>query len=404
MSWRQPERSAAVQEVYAAAEADRRANPERYRLDVDRVIETVGGADATGGFAEGWREGLVEYLGSADQDGRLNAVGRSSVFGTAVSRLRNGASLAEHLRAHPEIAERPLIPPIVITGGWRSGTTFLFRLLSTDPRLRGPVPAELARPDRIDGLDEEARVAHIERGASAHERLHFLNPALRSIHDSGAWLPEECVLAMGHDLRNWGFTSTVRLDGYADWLAGQDLTNAYARYRRILQTLDLGDGRRWVVKAPAHLPELDHLAASFPGAVVVHLHRDIVETIASGASLFAVFRSMNSDEVDGADVGRYQTEQTEAWFRRARAFRSSPAADQLRFVDLDYRRLVDDPVSAIATVYAAADLAPPERPADFVADYHRTHPRTAHGAHRYEPADFGLDPGELRERFADLSP
>ncbi|MFV0526483.1 MAG: sulfotransferase family protein [Acidimicrobiales bacterium] len=404
MSWRQPERSSAVQEVYATAEADRRADPDRYRLDVDHVVEAAGGPDVAEGFAAGWDEGLPHYLGSADQDGRLNALGVRSVIGTAISRLRSGAALDRHLEQHPEIARRPLQPPIVITGGWRTGTTFLFRLMATDPRLRAPLPSELGRPDRMDGLTGAARTSHIERGASAHERLHFLNPTLRTIHDSGAWLPEECVLAMGHDLRNWGFTSTVRLDSYADWLADTDLSEAYHRYRSTLQTLDLGDGRRWVVKAPAHLPELAHLAKVFPGAVVVHLHRDIVETIASGASLFAVFRSMNSDEVDPADVGRYQAEQTERWLRRAEAFRSTPAAERLTFVDLDYRELVTNPVAAITRVYTAAGLEPPGDPAGFVEGYHDAHPRHAHGGHTYTAAEFGLDENELRARFADLTP
>ena len=51
------------------------------------------------------------------------------------------------------------------------------------------------------------------------------------------------------------------------------------------------------------------------------LHRDIVETVASGASLFATFRSTYSDEVDAVDVGRFQANQTELWLRRAIDFR-----------------------------------------------------------------------------------
>src|SRR3546814_8155615 len=122
---------------------------------------------------------------------------------------------------------------------------------------------------------------------------------------------------MGTDLHNWGFTSTTRLDSYARWLADEDLSGTYERYRHAIEALDRADGRRWVLKAPAHTAELDHLVGAFPGAVVVHLHRDIVDTVASGASLFATFRSMYSDEVDAADVGRFQRDQTELWFRRA---------------------------------------------------------------------------------------
>ncbi|HVN84340.1 MAG TPA: hypothetical protein VMW17_05785 [Candidatus Binatia bacterium] len=52
--------------------------------------------------------------------------------------------------------------------------------------------------------------------------------------------------------------------------------------------LDAPDGRRFLRTAPAHVAELDHLVSACRGAVIVHLHRDIVETIASGASLYAI--------------------------------------------------------------------------------------------------------------------
>ena len=86
--------------------------------------------------------------------------------------------------------------------------------------------------------------------------------------------------------------------------------------------------------------------------------------------------------------------------RRAAAFRSSPAADHVTVVDLDYPDLVRDPAAPIRRVYDAAGLEPPDDPEGFVAAYDASHPRHAHGAHRYTAADFGLDEGELRERFA----
>ncbi|MFZ1490196.1 MAG: sulfotransferase, partial [Ilumatobacteraceae bacterium] len=174
------------------------------------------------------------------------------------------------------------------------------------------------------------------------------------------------------------------------------------RYRRVLQVLDEGDGRRWVVKAPAHTAELPHVASAFPGAIVVQLHRDIVETIASGSSLFAVFRSMYSDQVDGAGVGRYQTDTTELWLRRAKTFRDDPASRAVTFVDLDYPRLVHDPVGSISEIYAAAGMEPPPDPTEFVERYLAAFPRHAHGPHAYTATDFGLDDAAIRERFAGL--
>ena len=398
--WRPAPKSAMALAALAAAEADRAARPERYRLDPDHVAAAAARHDGdTSRFAPGWQDGLEAYLGSAAEDGRLHALGLGMVVSTAIGRLRAGAAMARWREAHGSTA---IEPPIVIVGGWRTGTTFLFRLLAGDLRLRGPLPAELSDPTRVASMSAAERDSFIDAASAAHDALHALNPELQAIHDSGARLPEECVLALGTDLHNWGFTSTTRLDGYARWLAGRDLLGTYERYRHALEALQGDDGRRWVLKAPAHTAELPALARTFPGATIVQVHRDIVETVASGASLFATFRSMYSDEVDPVDVGRFQTDQTEQWFRRAAAFRASPDASLVRIVDLDYRDLVADPAAALTQIHRAAGLEPLDDADAFVAAYRRRHPRGAHGPHRYRPASFGLDEHNVRERFAFL--
>lgn len=401
-AWTPPARSAEALALYAAAEADRRARPERYSLEPDAVLARALGDEGEGALGVGdWRAGLERYLGSAAEDGRLNALGTRMAGEAAAGRLRARRAMERHLAEHPEVRSRPLPAPIVITGGWRTGTTFLFRMLAADSRLRAPLPAELAAPWRFASLEGEAREAALDAAAPAHALLHRLNPELAVVHDSGARLPEECVLAMGTDFRNWGFPSTTRLDGYAAWLAGEPFAGAYRRYREMLQTLECGDGRRLLLKAPAHCAELGSLLGAFPGACVVHLHRDIVETIASGASLFAVFRSTYSDAVDPVDVGRFQAEQTALWLDRALAARDDAGvACGGRFVDLDYRELLADPIAAARRIYEAAGLELTPQVADAFERHRAANRQHARGRHRYDAAQFGLDAGALRERFA----
>ena len=393
MTWSPPVRSPVALQVYAAAEKDRAERPQQYLFDADAVIRraTKHGA-STDDFADGWRDGLDAFLGSAEEDGRLNAVGTRMALQAASGRLTAGAQIAQCFRDNPDLRATPLTPPIVIVGGWRTGTTFLFRLLGRDPRLHAPLPVELVAP-WLSSPDPETT-------ATASQLLHTLNPDMAFVHPSGPTLPEECVLAMGADLRNWGFTSMMRLPSYATWLADQDLAGSYARYREVLQLITSRDPRRFVLKAPAHTAELDHLVEAFPGAVVVQIHRDIVETLTSGATLFGVYRATYSDDVDAKDVGRQQVDQSELWFRRAKAFRVSATTAPVTFVDLDYSMLVDETTACLEMIYAAADMEPIEQPDQFVAAYHAEHPREAHGYQRCTPEDFGLNPGELRERFS----
>ena len=401
MTWRPSARTETALAIYAAAEKDRVSRPERYRLEPDAVLERVAtrGEIHEAHFAKGWRAGLEAFLSSAAEDASLNAVGARMALQSAIGRLTAGAKIARWREDNASRAEVPLAPPIVIVGGWRTGTTFLFRLLAGDSRLHAQIPAELAAPWLFA---DRASNAGPELTAGGSELLHTLNPDMAFVHPSGPTLPEECVLGMGTDMRNWGFTSLMRLPSYAAWLAGQDFADPYARYREALQLLAVNDDRRFVLKAPAHTAELRHIAREFPGAIVIQIHRDIVATIASGASLFAVYQSTYSDEVDAVDVGQRQADQSELWFRRATEFRSSPERDSVTLIDVDYRELIDDTASVLDKIYAAADMAAPAMLDDFIANYHAAHPRNAAGTHRYEPEDFGLDPDLLRGRFAFL--
>lgn len=404
VTWMPPQRSEAAESIYAAAEADRAARPERYRLGIeeaDAIVERATAKHGVEGLGDParWRPGLEQYLASAAEDGRLNAVGIRNAHNAAVGKLRTRSIFDKTLRNNPDVAEREVLPPIVIIGGWRTGTTFLYRLMARDARLRAPRPVELYAPWRVAKLSGEERERLIETQAAEPNPLHILNPAMAAVHDSGPALPEECVLGMGTTLRNWGFSSTMRLDGYSRWLADEDFAGEYAAHRTMLQILDDGSHRRWLLKAPAHTPELSALARTYPGVCIVHLHRDIVETVASGASLFATYRSTYSDEVDGRDVGRFQTEQSELWFRRALEFRESSTAASATIVDIDYRDLVSRPAETVERVYAAADLDALDVAAT-LAEHNAEQPRHGKGRHRYSPEEFGIEPDALRERMA----
>lgn len=426
MTWTPPPRTAETEAIHSAAEEDRRTNPSAYSLDPDDILErAIGFGGSPDSFVGDWREGLERFCASAAEDGRLNALGARAIGDQIAAKLAAGSKVAtrsdtgdtrsgaspggtvstapDAIAADPDDGRgkrRGLLPPIVITGGWRSGTTFLFRLLATDPRLRAPLPIDLTRPWRVAGLDPQEREELLARLDGFPNPLHVLNPTLRAVHDHGNRLPEECVLGLGVDLRSWGVSSTVRLESYSRWLAGQDLGPSYDAYRQLLELIDDGDGRRFVLKAPAHTAELRTVVETFPGAVVVHLHRDIVETIASGASLFAVFRSTYSDSVDPIDVGRFQTEQTELWLRRAAEYADGPHSADATILDVAYGDLVASPADVVTRILDAAGMDPPDDPRGFVEAYDTASPRHAHGTHRYSPEEFGLVPAELRERFA----
>lgn len=399
--WSPPPRSETAANLYELAEADRAAHPERYRLDLDRlasgVIERAGRAPDS----EEWRDGLGRYLASAQQDGRLNAVGVKMAAATAKGRLAARIRMDELLAERPEIASRVIDRPIVILGGWRTGTTLLQRMLAAIPALRATYPAELSAPWSAPHPGEADRWERFIDQRDAQAALDALNPALAEVHPFGNREAEECVLAMGTDGLNWGFPSTIRLDSYADWLASQDFTGSYERYADVLRVLQGDVSTRWVLKAPAHTAELAALLRAFPDACVVHLHRDVVATITSGCSLFAVFRSTYSDAVDPVQLGEYQLDTTATWFERSMEARDElPPQHPSTIVDLDFRELVSAPAATVKRLAERFEVAlAPDVDERLAARLE--HLDRQHGAHRYAPEQFGLDADQITERLSD---
>ena len=147
------------------------------------------------------------------------------------------------------------------------------------------------------------------------------------------------------------------------------------------------------------------LVSAFPDACIVHLHRDVVETVASSASLFAVFRSTYSDQVDPEEVGGYQLDQTALWLERAMSFRKNqPGNSSATFLDFSYKELVKDPMSAARLIFKSFDIGWTDEVAESFHAYLENHPRHKHGRHRYTPEQFGLDPDAIREKVIGVQP
>ena len=69
-------------------------------------------------------------------------------------------------------------------------------------------------------------------------------------------------------------------------------------------------------------------------------------------------------------------------------------------VDVQYADLVTDPVATVRSIYAAVGDELDDAAAKAITAYVEAHPRGQFGAHRYDLAEYGLDAGELAERFS----
>src|SRR5262249_13310716 len=83
--------------------------------------------------------------------------------------------------------------------------------------------------------------------------------------------------------------------------------------------------------------------------------------------------------------------------RRIDAFRDAHPEHEI--VDVQYADLITDPVQTVRAIYSAVGDELDDTAAKAITEYVDAHPRGQFGAHKYDVSEYGLEAGELAERF-----
>jgi len=366
---------------------------------LDKAIRRAGSSDFGG---EGFLEGMRVLLDSVEREAELSTLGRLSCRETLLRYLENRLRLTEYRAQHPLVAEQRIERPIFIVGLPRTGTTLLFNLLAQDPDNRAPLSWEVewpVPPPEPETYDTDPRIRDAEK---LFGNLDRLIPTLPAIHEFGPQLPQECVPINAHEFLSVQFHITFHVPSYQAWLNEQNMVRSYEFHRKFLQHLQSRHMKtRWALKSPAHLPAIDELLTVYPDALIIHTHRDPGRVMPSLASLHYAFRGMNSDSVDPARIGRNVMDTWTIQLQKAVAARRRHHDKPEQFFDAHFEDTLEDPVDLLRRAYEhfGLELSDParERMSAFLA----ANPRGSRGVHRYQREDFGLELGEIRERFAD---
>jgi len=353
---------------------------------------------------EAFREPFDRVVRSLDGEAQLNLIGRIAARQDLLRLLSNRLRMIDDGKRHPEMLDGKVRRPIFVTGLPRTGTTLLHGLLAQDPASRAPLTWEMMYPSP----PPRARGAGTDRRARLAERqirwFHRLSPEFRTIHPTGAMLPEECLVIASHAFVSFQFQTMYDVPSYERWLEQQDLRASYRWHRRFLQQLQWRcPAERWVLKAPAHLFGFAALFDAYPDAGIVLTHRSPLEVVASLASLTVALRGTFSDAVDPVAVGAEMTGRwSEALFGALRA-RDAGRVPAERVVDVLYPDLMRDPIGVVDRIYRSFSIELTTEAEARMRGFLAANPKDKSGRHRYTLEEFGLDARRETERFADYT-
>lgn len=353
----------------------------------------------------GFRPQFERLVQAINAEAGLKAEALPKVSHLLTLPVRNRLEVEQWLRDYPEIREEKIEQPIFLTGLPRSGTTYFQYLFDPEPSMRMLRYWEGERPCPPSGFAPEtisARIQWCAEEKAAGQSKDAVRAKIAQIHLSDADGPEECLKLIEQTFLNAGHYWTYRVPGYFEACLDPDaLREAYAYYKLALQLLQWRcEKRRWVLKWPCHLIALDQIMEVFPDARFVVTHRDPVQALASNCSLATLLRRGTAEHVDPHEVGAQMRDMLLAYLERLVAFDDRHGH---RMAHVAYRTAVDQPELAMEQALTALGIPMSAGFAEAIQAWRRDNPPGKRGSHDYALEDYGLDAGEMQQRFAFYS-
>lgn len=339
---------------------------------------------------------LAETIDRAVTDENKRQTERNQLIAWLATRLK----MREAFRLHPEIADEDVSSPVFVTGLPRSATSALFNLLNSDPDSRALLLWESIFPDPYYELkpgELDPRYTMMRDYMAANR-----DPEMDKIHYAHVDGPEECIFLQSHSfdgvLRGW----EIGYEPYCSWFQDHDLDFLYSEHVDNLKLLQWQrPGKRWLLKAPAHMWGVPELLKYFPQAKIVWGHRDPVEVVPSIASLQATMEKRHVGPMSAARLKEF-CEGVVRWYATSleRGLQARQAFPADCFVDYGFKEFVDNPKSVVQRIYEQLDIPMSPETEQALEQHILKNKKGQHGEHEYSLSDYGLQEDFVRDEFA----
>ncbi len=377
--------------------------PARFRTALDQlhaVAASEAGSDDFG--PPDYLPGLRVLLQSMDYDPHFSEAGRRAAWGMLVEVLRGRAHAISSMKDNPAFDSAPILSPVVITGVPRTGTTALHRLMAVDPRFQGLQTWLLDSPMPRPPIETWGDYPQFRKSVANLEAHYAAAPDARAAHHRAAEEVHECCMLLRQsfvsNLWSCGWSSAT----YDAWWRSHSEAAAYQHYRRCVQLIGSNEpDKRWLLKNPGHIDNLDLLFAVFPDARVIQTHRDPAKAL---PSLVALLIQMHPIMEEGRADQRAEimlAREVAKWSNAVQRCDKVREAHPGRVLDVVHRDFHRDPMDELDRIYSFIGMDIGDELRSSFARRIEEKPELQHGVHRYDIADYGMTEEQAREPFGD---
>jgi hypothetical protein len=369
-------------------------------VDLEPVLheEAIAAAGCDDFGDPSYREGLRAVLEAFDRDARFHRRGRRLARGMIVHLLTQRLRSERLWREHPEVLAHEIRRPIFIVGCVRTGSTALHYLMGEDPQLQRIEWWLAARPQPRPPRETWEDHPDFQASQAEMDAMFAADPSLRAMHFTTAAGPEECRHFLAQSFTDDCFEVNATVPSYEAWYHQGRHLESYRRHKQLVQLVGANDPvRRWLLKYPVHLRQLDSLLEVYPDACIVQTHRHPLELIPSYANMVAAYRALWERDIDREDIARRQLA---GWAHAANgALEVRDRHPSAQFFDLYFEDFLADRVGSVRRIYQHfGQPFPPETEAA-LHRHAEENPRDKHGRHAYSARGSGLTEREIRDAF-----
>jgi len=346
-----------------------------------------------------YRERLDVYLAALRDIDAMHGPGVVNFFGQLSQWLKNRLLLADLLTRHPEIDDIELLPPVVIAGLPRTGTTHLHNLLGATPTFRTLPYWESFEPFPLAaevGIQPDPRAARMDVAVTV---MNTLMPHFVLMHEMTTEHVHEEIQLLANDFSTMFMETLAYVPRWTDYYLAHDQTSTYQYLATQLKALQfLRGGRRWLLKSPQHLEQLRVLDKVFPDVAVVCTHRDPVPVAISMVAMLTYSARMHRSPVPVAEMAA-------AWIDRLELMLTALLRDRdviapARSIDVRFDDFMADELGVAERVYGLVGESVSDDAGAAMTAYLAGHQRGRLGRVVTSGEMFGLNEDELHARFA----
>jgi Sulfotransferase family len=338
----------------------------------------IAGSDDFG--PDDYREGLSRVLFDLDRvtggGEALEVAARFRTLAPLVGRLYSQRGWSER----PDVLGGSITAPVMITGIPRTGTTLMHKLLSMHQDFQvlqnWLIAYPMVRPPRDTWEDHREYQAAVGAVASQPEYQHVT-------HFVAPDEADECLGLVSQSFVTVSFGAATSLPRYDEWMLAQDPTPSLRRHSDNLRLIGADDSeKRWLLKNPSSILCMRGLFAVYPDVRVIWMHRDPQQAIGSLVDMMS--------SITGWDPSDVAARELRLWSEGAHRSEETRVEHRESFFDVDYARLVSDPITVSTEVLSWLGMDMGAEMESRLESWLDENPQGKHGVHRYTPEAMGV--------------